>query len=213
MPLSKVLITTGFGTSALDSSEVIDLKNPGNNCSNLADYPESIYSATGGLVDDQFPLICGGTPHFHSDTCFVVGNENISVKMSDTRVGAASVIINRKKLWVTGGSYSTGGLYPESLSSTIYVELDGNNGTSYPGPELPMPLTGHSLLVIDDTTCILTGGGRQTNIVPNKISKATFFHNLDTPQLWTFGPDLPEERVMHASAIMEKMGKKYGGLQ
>ena len=44
---------------AIHKSEVINLSNENVTCSNVSDFPESIFKAFGGLVGST-PIICGG---------------------------------------------------------------------------------------------------------------------------------------------------------
>ena len=59
---SKVMVTTGHptnGENVVESTEVIDLANPFKKCKDLDDYPILINAAEGGLVQNEFPLVCG----------------------------------------------------------------------------------------------------------------------------------------------------------
>ena len=44
---------------AIHKSEVINLSNENVSCSNISDFPEPIFKASGGLVGST-PIICGG---------------------------------------------------------------------------------------------------------------------------------------------------------
>ena len=59
---SKIMVTTGHptnGENVVESTEVIDLANPFKKCKDLDDYPILINAAEGGLVQNEFPLVCG----------------------------------------------------------------------------------------------------------------------------------------------------------
>jgi hypothetical protein len=60
--LSKVLVTTGYDEGS-KKIEVIDLANSTNVCqpSVLEDYPLDASEASGGLLNNNIALICGGS--------------------------------------------------------------------------------------------------------------------------------------------------------
>ena len=89
---------------------MIDLSELGNyDCNDWADYPISVYGATGGLLGTS-PIICGGCCPI-TDKCYVINKKKAKLvgKMSTKRNHAASVTINDTLLWVTGGY---GSIYP-----------------------------------------------------------------------------------------------------
>ena len=112
--LANILITTGFsyGQDSVYDSEIIDLLDPTNTCPNgISDYPLNIYGATGDLIFDFLPIICGGENQdneiiYISDLCFTFDSNGFawiySGSLKTGRVEAASVAIGAN-LWVTGG--------------------------------------------------------------------------------------------------------------
>ena len=60
-------------------TEIIDLGHPENVCSGLPNYPIALEGASGGLLGDKYPVVCGGldysTYEYVSD-CIVLGNYN-----------------------------------------------------------------------------------------------------------------------------------------
>ena len=57
----KVLITTGLGDDITQVTEIFDVKDPSNLCQTLPNYPLPVHGASGGLIQDKYPFICGGT--------------------------------------------------------------------------------------------------------------------------------------------------------
>ena len=79
----------------------------------------TVRGATGGLIGTSV-VICGGRPK--TDNCYVINGKQAGFlgKMTTKRSYAASVIINSKLLWITGGL--VGG---NILASSEFVSLEG----------------------------------------------------------------------------------------
>ena len=123
----------------------MDLSELGNyQCSDWVDYPITIRGATGGLLGTS-PIICGGGGLPITDKCYVINKKKAKLvgKMSTKRYLAASVTINDTLLWVSGGKYDK--YNDNTLSSSEFFHLE--NGTM-PGPELPLPLQYHAMIMI-----------------------------------------------------------------
>ena len=59
-------------------SEVIDLVNPSTSCKMLSEYPMMVAGATGGLLQGNKPLVCGGNDD-NANTitqCYIVGTND-----------------------------------------------------------------------------------------------------------------------------------------
>ena len=69
--------------------------------------------------------------------------------MSVGKAGASSIVINDNTLWVTGGDGGYG-----RLASTEYVTVTG----TMLGPDLPMTLDFHAMVVINSTFSMVIGG-------------------------------------------------------
>jgi hypothetical protein len=183
------LVTTGssFGSN---KTEITDIVNAGNSCSQLASFPiDFVYGTTGGLIDNA-PLICGGYTLYNGvalDECFVIGKTETTVAttMSTPRGNAASATLNRNTLWVTGGAASHS---PPPLQTTELVQLSGTR----PGPDLPVPLTRHCVVALNSTTFLVIGG--YTNFT---VTNAVYYYRFDTNS-WIPGPPLSTTRQFHA---------------
>lgn len=82
----KILISTGYGGSRLNGSEMVPP------CSNLPKYPLSVYGATGSLINGTHPVICGGYDDDRNarDECYKL---NPGVNISTGYSNVHSVII------------------------------------------------------------------------------------------------------------------------
>lgn len=139
--------TTGFPNN-LKNSEVIDLLDSKNYCQDLSDYTYEVNWATGGLLNNINPLICGGRNSFNIDIleCNIIGT-NEKLELMHPRTFSASIVIG-DKLWVTGGEISP--------NTSEFILL--NEKISMAGPDLPTDFNSHCLTWANDTHVILTGG-------------------------------------------------------
>jgi hypothetical protein len=110
-------------------------------------------------------------------------------RLSQPRYDAASVVWNNTTLWLTGGHLDTG-----KTKSTEFVQLTGTT----PGPDLPLKVSRHCLVSLNDTTLLLIGG----ILKEGTYSKATFFYNTDH-NTWTEGPSLIIGRYEHSCALFK----------
>jgi hypothetical protein len=196
--LTKVLVTTGWDEGS-NKMEIIDLSDPANVCqpSVLDEYPiDQVQGASGGLLSNDIALICGGSkessPTTRLDDCFVI-NENVveaTIKLTQPRSNAASVVLNGNTSWMTGGVLDEN----VKTKSTEFVELNATR----PGPDLPVEVSFHCLVPLNDTTVLLIGGYQQGG----PRSKDTFFYNIDH-QTWTEGPKLLSGRSDHSCALFK----------
>ena len=115
-------------------SEVIDLSlDSKNQCRKWVNHPgPKIWNAIGGLIGDT-PLICGGAGYgsysFDGDECYSFKGQTSEfiTKMTFPRHRAASVVIDERMLWITGGwsEINVGEAWGPSKTSE-YVNLDGS---------------------------------------------------------------------------------------
>jgi hypothetical protein len=145
--LGKLLVTTGGPSDTSVKSEVIDLLDASNICQDLADYPLEVKGAVGGLLNHVLPLVCGGDPA--GVECHIVGQSGPKTQLLEERSNAASLVLNHTHIWITGGYNGN------ELSSTELVSV-GQNTTK--GPELPMKVSSHCLVTVNDSTAMLIGG-------------------------------------------------------
>ena len=196
--VSKFLITTGWNQNGYPrDSKMLDLSiKGGSNCKDWAEFPKDVDSATGGVIKDVV-VICGGgvsaggfTEAF--DECYNLNGKTATLitHMSAKRQYAASLVIDKTKLWITGGLNTDTNSY---LVSSEFITLEGSKA----GPELPIPIDSHALVAIDNTLSLLIGG-RTTGGVTTQTT-----HYFDHQgHNWIQGPDLMQARRMHAAGIV-----------
>ena len=116
-----MLVTTGIPITSTIHSEVIDIIDPKNKCHPLKNFPIQASFATGGLLQNKAPVICGGYTGNIKDSnlkCFIIDksmSSNHSIDLLYERTGSASVVLNNSQLWITGGDPR--GPYPSQTSS------------------------------------------------------------------------------------------------
>ena len=169
----------------------------GQKCNNWPDYPIGVFGATGGLVGNTV-IICGGRDtNYVSDECYSLTSDKATLitHMSVRRAYAASIVLNDKTLWVTGGGNDD--VNPVRLESTEYVE---ETGTMF-GPDLPMILIHHAMVAINSTFSMVIGGYSNNHSFGSTVIASTFFfdHNEDE---WINGPSLIQARLSHAAGIV-----------
>ena len=196
---SMIIIATGSPHSTGKNTELFDVELSGNAkvCQNQ-DFPIQVWAATGGVIEENKVLICGGYSSDSSsatDECYVLGNKvNVPVKMSEKRRYAASIAFN-------GRLYVAGGLNENNarLQSTEWIDVHEGATT---GGDLPMPLSGHSMEVVQtlpSLTVMLIGG------YSDDFSSKTYLGNPENPIIeWKEGPDLMTPRSFHASSIINE---------
>jgi hypothetical protein len=152
-------------------------------CNNWPDFPISVIDATGGLIGNTV-MICGGhSENFDESQCYSLTSEKVTpvTHMSVGRMRAASIVLNDNTLWVTGGfNY-------DLLASTDYVKMSG----TMPGPDLPMALSRHAMVAINNTCSMVIGDN----------SASTFYYDHNEGE-WTTGPSLIQARDDHAAGIV-----------
>ena len=191
------MITTGSNFDGFQrDSKMLDLSiKGGSNCKDWAELPKDVDSATGGVIKDVV-VICGGGITAGSfseafDECYSLNGKaaTLITHMSTKRLYAASLVIDKTKLWITGGYNTDTG----TLGSSEYITLEG----SKPGPELPIAIDLHALVAIDNTLSLLIGG-RTTGGVTTPTT-----HYFDHQgHNWIQGPDLMQGRRGHAAGIV-----------
>ena len=82
--LDHLLIATGDPNEQAIKTEVLDLDNANNICSELPDYPLPLDGASGGRVDnvdELWPVVCGGYYYGeYFDQCNVLGKPELEAR-------------------------------------------------------------------------------------------------------------------------------------
>ena len=162
------MIYTGIAYTDAES-EIIDLSSSERTeCPSWKNYPYNIRGAVGGFLGKS-PIICGGAHYSlssfgnsieYSNECYIIRPKKAEklTNMTSKRYGAASVIINEKILWISGGNDGI-----NTLSSTEFIESE-----STAGPELPEAIEGHKMIDITDDLTLLIGGSLTSTHLPVK---------------------------------------------
>ena len=171
---------------------MIDLSiKDSSKCNDWAEFPKNALGATGGLIQDVVVICGGGVIDDSSDECYSLNARKASLvtHMSAKRKYAASLVVNKTSMWITGGSNIEDG----QINTTEFITLEGNR----PGPNLPLPVDAHALVAINDTCSMLIGGITSEFVV----TVSTFYFQHEN-QIWTQGPDLIQAREHHAVGIV-----------
>ncbi len=187
----------------LTHTEIVPL-NPYLECTPLdllAPVPQIM--ASGGLLDHQFPLTCGGVTNSLTnefvDHCYNLANRTHKIKLlAGGRSSAAAILWERggdinRKLWVTGGMSAT-----DFLDSTELVDLK----TSEFGPLFPTKLASHCLVKLDESRALLTGGFYMTSTSQVLETANTYLYD-NVVEKWTLHGPLLIGRYTHACGYIQ----------
>ena len=113
---SKLLVTTGYEFENGRKSEILDLLNPDVVCEDLNDFRYDVRYATGGIIDNDTIIVCGGedSSGYKLDSCSSLDGSVQDLKLIHPRYASSSIVYN-DLLWVTGG-------WPETRTSE-FVEI------------------------------------------------------------------------------------------
>ena len=207
----KVLITSGTVNGEYEkTSEVLNLET-GEQCNDWIDFPVNpgLEGATGSVLGN-LSVICGGLSIFANfevekinivkDECIFMNanSTDLLLKMTTKRYQAASTMVMKNRLWITGGmdSYSEG-----TLNSTEFIEYSNYTFSSIPGPYLPVALSKHQIVSFNSNfgyVSMVIGGQPSDSI---EASKLTYFF-LHSNQTWMEGPNLDQGRMHHAASVV-----------
>ena len=183
-----MVVNSGEGDSGLLSqTETLAIDN-NSELPNYPDHSKKITGSTGGFLHHDF-VTCSGDVSGEGTTnkCYHLGSEAPFATMITERKWAASIVLD-EKLWILGG-------YDENnnkLSSTEFIFSDGRNEE---GPPMPIALTKHAIVKINDTTSLLVGGYTGSSL---SVSSRTWYYDGK----WHVGPDLKKARQSHSVGIV-----------
>ena len=216
--VERIIVASGVGAhpnAPRIASEVIDLTNPDVKCDPLQDFSRMF--ATGGLLPKDKPVICGGISNEDHEkvlqNCIIIDDDpttsTSNLVMSTERAFASSVVLSNGKLWITGGGNADN---DRGLNTTEYIFSDmddPNSGRSsiLPdfGPELPYPMAGHCLALLNDLNDVLIIGGKIVvdssgeEMISNKIFVAA---PIDTNQIDEIKLQLDTKRMDHSCGVI-----------
>ena len=175
---------TGNPLEASKLADVIDLADESTTCEALPDYPIQVNGASGVLINDSLPMVCGG---FHGQietgNCYIAGSNESVAKLLTPREYTVAIEIGAQ-MWITGG------LYGSYLESTEIVDMS----SVVEGPQLPKAMGGHCAVKVSETKVFFMHGYK------------TYFYDFLT-NAWTNGPDMTYDRVYFGCGIMNTIAK------
>lgn len=158
--------------------EIIDFSSPSSHCNDLHDYVKPTYYSAGGLILQDYPLICGGYPE--NNLCFAFKNATweAAASMAENKTVAASVQSP----------------FPEDPFSVVIIGGKANSSISYIDeiwieniPDL-VKLNHHCVVMINSTAIMVIGGYQN-----DQRSNRTYMLDTNT-NIWEEGPPLLQPR-------------------
>jgi len=199
-PTKQFLVVGGQDVKA---TEVLDFSNSNLTKPSFGEIPETRRRSVGAYLNDQ-PIICGGDDGSYKnayDTCLTFDNSRWSQthKLTTSRWGASSVILNETTLWILGGVDNI--INGDTLDSTELINANEENGM--PGKELPVAMFGMCAVKYSSEKIFVIGG--YSNF--NRLDSVWIF-NPENNFNYITGPSLKNRRVGHGCALM-KNGQNY----
>ena len=163
--------------------------------------PKSYHYATGGILQNQ-PLIFGGIDSTETsiENVSIIGMPNHSSKMMILRNNMSSIVLNKSKIYITGGN---GGL-PLPLRCLKSTEIHSLDQPPVPGPDLPFIVDGHSMVMVDPKTIYLIGGTQN-----GQTSNKTWIIDPTNDFQIKVGPSLNIARYCHSCSKMRIGGRIF----
>lgn len=193
-----ITVTGAWGLTP-DETEVFDFEYPNSSCSNLDQLNMDTLDASGGLIDDKIPLVCGGMDLNHDtfDACYLL-NETKPILTLDTPRTMASGVTFDNKLYIFGGKDHIGGNYLPDI-----IQVDPTTKTSKKVADLPMSEY--------SAGCVVHYEGNKLFLSQGENIWKSNFGNLSH---WTQGPSLKKGRNQQICATIPhaKLLVVIGGL-
>lgn len=204
------MVSTGHPWKESIKTEIIDLKNPENSCPQGPSYPIQVKVATGGLVQQNVPLICGGMTDVSlkfRQECFSITDNKMTniVNMTTARYGSSSVVQNRD-LVVFGGRNRSRNYFDSIERVSIATKSSKIIG------KMPFTFVFGCVLSYDQDKLIAISGDQNGD-----WSSATWTSSFSNLKMWEKGPSLIQKRYDFGCAIFRHLkmaivsGGSYGG--
>ena len=210
----QVLITSGHtGGNLTNETEIIDIDQGMQFCANATPtYPINVMYSSSGLIEEKYPLICGGqvlTGEL-TDQCHVIPNleelSPLSLPFPMAYMGHA--VVNNSLLWLTGGiAYNSNQSNYFYMKSSLYVDLIGS--AVHLGPDVPNYIYYHCMVSSNALMKAIIIGGYSVsdeNSIPNLSDETHIFSFYY--QSWFQGPPLNMARA-HFTCGMLKDGNDH----
>ena len=160
---NKVLVATGWPFENGITTEIIDLNNPRFSCHDLPPFPYKVAEGVGGLIANASPTICGGNTFIRNsyritNDCFLIERKQwkktVSLIFGFADMGSA---IWQNQLLLTGGQVQRFNAFRNRkfIQNTSTSQLVSKRGSSYRLNNLPIPLSKHCSIKIDEDWSIL----------------------------------------------------------
>ena len=180
--------------------EIIDLINPKLKSDIVENEIGDIDGATGCILQNKI-VLCGGQDNEDnvSNQIKIIGLPNCNFKMIVPRLNATSVVLNKSKIWVTGG------VDPNHLQTTEKsTEIISLNEPPVLGPDLPFIAYNHSMILVNTKTIYLIGG-----IQGNSQDGKTWIIDPTNDFQIKEGPSLNFARSNHSCSKMRIEGRIF----
>jgi hypothetical protein len=181
-------ITNGGATNNV---EIIDLSMSSSTCQDLPNLPIATYGSFGGLIQQDYPLFCGGG-NGHEKKCFAYkgGSWQESALLKTNRVWASyspsPFLQNPHSLLVVGGG--------ENVNT---LEHFSENDWRMDLPRLPVTIHQGCMIKINSTTVMVVGGYQ------NKLLSDKTFFLTKNRSVWIDGPKLLIPRRGHVCGMIQ----------
>jgi hypothetical protein len=181
-------ITNGGATNNV---EIIDLSMSSSTCQDLPNLPIATYGSFGGLILQDYPLICGrDTGDRKKCFSYKVASWQESALLKTNRVWASyspsPFLQNPHSLLVVGGG--------ENVNT---LEHFSENDWRMDLPKLPVTIQYGCMIKINSTTVMVIGGNQN-----KQISDKTFFLTKNR-SVWIDGPKLLIPRCGHVCGMIQ----------
>jgi hypothetical protein len=185
--MTKLLVASGrVSDNPLASVEIINLDelHPNLICENLPDLKLPMFSSTGKLLNDQFPIICGGVGSSYYCDCqtYVNSSWHSIPSLHECKYGSASVAFANPNMIADEVLLVTGGYTGLVLSTTESYDGEEWNQTMF--AQLPTNIFFHCLEKINNTMLLQMGGSVTDN--PAGTTTNTYFLDI-LENKWTSG--------------------------
>ncbi len=199
-----------------DDIEVIDLESSSTTCTNLPALPSQIQGGIGGLQGEE-PLICGGFDLVlgnYTNKCYILRNDSWieTYPLSDSKAYMAispSPFLDDDE---SNRFFISGGFNRIELDT---LEVLTKNGWEDIKQDLPVNVSRHCMVLLNQTTVFVIGGYNRETLFSNEA----YFLNSDTG-VWSAGPRLNIGRHDHScgririeSGSLEKSVIVVGGYE
>ena len=209
---------------SLDASELLQMKFGLSSLEyfcGIPKFPKKIHAATGALLSNDKPIVCGGSTKdvLATKECYVLKKcqngcyERVTtrhgfrrrsigfwslIKMSQARTHASSIPINSTHLWITGGRGPPGssGIGKLKRTTELINVMDSTSNLYY---ELENGIEDHAMVHIDgiDITVLIGGKIDRHGTASNKTY--LFDHKSGS---FESGPPLLQSRWGHTAGVI-----------